>query len=456
MRDVLATNLRSLLVAMLIGASLYAAPATAIDLLRSYELALLNDGQLKVAKARADSGREALPQATAQLWPYVSLSAAYGRSEQDRSLGSISEPTQYFPSRNGALTLRQPIFRANLYSQLDEAKSKVRGVDAQLDTDYQAMGVRLAGAYFEALFAHDSLALIVSQKASYDAQLRAAKLALRAGTGTRTDIDDIQARYDLLLADEIRAQQVIGATTEQLEIFVGERITVLATLDPASFRANAHDPGSLNEWLDRALAYNPELRTLKARWDAAVAAIDTMQAGHYPTLDLLLQHSESLGESTNLSPRTEIKSNYIGLQLNVPIFAGGYVNSTVRQATATAEQARESYEYARDDLRLRVKREFDALKAGISRLRALEIALASSDQVVVSNQKGVLAGTRTTLDVLVVEQQRFNTQVDLAKARYQLLVAWATLHGHAGELNAAEIGRINRVLKPPQAALSLR
>ncbi len=110
------------------------------------------------------------------------------------------------------------------------------------------------------------------------------------------------------------------------------------------------------------------------------------------------------------------------MQLSVPIFAGGYVNSTVRQATAAADEAREAYEYARDDLQLRVKREFDALKAGISRVRALEIALASADQVVLSNQKGVLAGTRTTLDVLIVEQQRFNTQVDLAQARYQLLV----------------------------------
>ena len=81
-------------------------------------------------------------------------------------------------------------------------------------------------------------------------------------------------------------------------------------------------------------------------------------------------------------------------------------------------------------------------------MRALEVALASADQVVLSNQKGVLAGTRTTLDVLIVEQQRFNTQVDLARARYQLLVSWATLLGYVGDLNVEQIGRINRVLQP--------
>lgn len=449
MRATFGKGVRRALVGALIAAGLNATPVAAIDLLRCYELARLNDGQLKVARARADAGREALPQANAQLFPNLSASGAYGRNEQDRSLGSITEPTQYFPSRAGALTLRQPVFRLNLLSQREEAKSKVKGVDAQLDTDYQAMGVRLASAYFEALFARDSLDLIGSQKVSYAAQLRAAKMALGAGTGTRTDIDDIQARYDLLLADEIRARQAITAATEQLEIFIGERITVLSTLDPASFRADAHDPGSLAEWLERSLEYNPELRTLKAQWDAAVASIDTAHAGHYPTVDLLVQHTESLGESTNLSPRTEIKSNYVGVQLNVPIFAGGYVNSTVRQATATAEQAREGYEYARDDLRLRVKREFDALKAGISRVRALEQAVASADQVVLSNQKGVQAGTRTTLDVLTVEQQRFNAQVELAKARYQFLLSWATLQSYVGELNMEQIALINRALREP-------
>lgn len=446
MRGTSHTHLRLALVVALLGASLPAAPAAAIDLLRSYELALVNDGQLKVAKARADGGREALPQATAQLYPNVSFSYSYGHTEQDRTLESVSSPTQYYPSRAGSLTLRQPIYRMQLFSQFEEAKSRVRAADAQLDTDYQRLGVRVATTYFEALFAYDRLALIVNQKMAYEAQLRAAKRAFDAGSGTRTDIDEIQARYDLLLADEIKAQQAIGASTEQLKIFVGEPIRSLSILDPARFDASAYDPVSLPQWIDRALVYNPELRTLKARYDVAMSGIKTAKSGHHPTLDLVLQHSESVGDSSNTFPRSETKTSYAGVQLSIPIFAGGYVNSTVRQAIAAAEEARESYEFARDDLRLRVKREFDTLQAGISRVRALGVALTSADQVVLSNQKGVVAGTRTTLDVLTVEQQRFNTQVDLTQARYQLLVSWASLLGYVGDLNTEEISRINRVL----------
>ena len=452
MRRTRHTVLHRALIVALMGAGLHGAPAAAIDLLQSYELALANDGQLKVAKARADAGREALPQAAAQLYPNVSLGYNYGHTRQDRSLNGLSEPTQYFPSKSGVLTLRQPIYRKPLFAQLDEAKAKVRGTDAQLDTDFQQMGVRVATSYFDALFARDGLTIIVAQKATYEAQLRAAKMAFAAGSGTRTDIDEIQARYDLLLADEIKTRQAIGASTQQLEIYVGEPIQTLSTLNPARFDTNERDPVSLAQWVDRALEYNPELRALKARYEAAMASIEGAKGGHYPTLDLVLQHNESVGDSTNTFPRTETKSSYAGVQLSVPIFAGGYVNSTVRQATAAADEAREGYEYARDELRLRVKREFDALKAGISRVRALETAMQSSDQVVLSNQKGVLAGTRTTLDVLTVEQQRFNTQVDLARARYQLLVSWATLLGYVGDLNAEAIARINRVLTASPAA----
>ena len=437
---------RALIAAVVLAGTAHVAPASAIDLLRSYELAMVNDGQLKVARARAEQGREALPQAQAQLWPNIGFTYSYGQVDQTRSLNNISEDLNY-PSRSGALQLRQPIYRKYLFSQVDQAKWKVEGTEAQLDKDFQAMGARVVGAYFDALFARDSLELILAQLASYEAQLRAAKRAFAAGTGTRTDIDDVQARYDLLRAEEIRARQAIGSTTKQLEIYVGEPVVALSSLNEQRFRPDEFDPESLDPWLSRALAYNPDVRALKARYEAALAGVEMARSGHYPTLDLVASAGQSTGEQTGTLPRTEYQTNYVGVQLNVPIFAGGYVNSQVRQAIATMDEAREALDYAKDDLTLQVRRTFDALKAGVSRVRALEVALVSADQMVVSNQKGVQAGTRTTIDVLVAEQQRFNTRVDLAKERYQMLVNRATLLEFVGDLNAETVARINQALR---------
>lgn len=439
-------RIRVLLAAFVLAGAAHAAPASAIDLLQSFELAMVNDGQLRVARARAEQGREALPQATAQLWPNVGFTYSYGQVDQTRSLNNVSTDLNY-PSWSGALQVRQPIYRKQLFAQVDQAKWRVEGTEAQLDKDFQSMGARVVGAYFDALFARDSLELILAQLASYQAQLRAAKLAFASGTGTRTDIDDVQARYDLLRAEEIKARQAIESTTQQLEIYVGERIRALSSLNEQQFRPDRFDPESLDPWLSRALEYNADVRGLKARYEAALAGVELARSGHYPTLDLVASAGQSTGEQTGTLPRTDYRTNYVGVQLNVPIFAGGYVNSQVRQAIAAVDEAREALDYAKEDMTLQVRRTFDALKAGISRVRALEVALVSADQMVVSNQKGVQAGTRTTIDVLAAEQQRFNTRVDLAKERYQMLVNRATLLGFVGDLNASTVAQINQALR---------
>jgi outer membrane protein, protease secretion system len=437
---------RRLLAALAACAALHVAPAFALDLLRVYDLAKSNDGQLKIAKARAEAQREVLPQAEAQLWPNVGFTYSYGPVDQERRLNGVSDHLS-FPSQAGTLQLRQPLFRLNLYYGLDQAKAQVAGSDAQYDKDFQTMGTRVVGAYFDALFARDSLDLIRTQLASYEGQLRAAKLAFAAGTGTRTDIDDIQARYDLMRAEELKALQAIDSTTLQLEIYVGEKVRALAPLNEQLFRPDELDPHAFDPWLERALDYNPDVRRLKAQYDAALAGVDVAKAGHYPTLDLVATAGASTGDQNGTFPKTEYQTTYVGVQVNLPIFAGGYVNSQVRQAIALADEARESYDFTRQDLSLQVRKTVDALKVGISRVRALEIALVSANQMVISNQKGVTAGTRTTLDVLAAEQQRFNTSVDLAKERYQMLVNRGALLGFVGDLNFDTVAQLNKVLR---------
>lgn len=421
--------------------------AATLDLSKSYELALQNDKQLKAAKARSDAGREATPQAIAQVLPNISFSGSYGQTSQVRSLEGFTTPTQSYGSAQYSLVLRQPLFRPYLVSQLGQAAARVTSAEAQYDTNFQDVGLRVVTTYFEALFARDSLDLIVNQRQTYETQLRAAKLAFAAGTGTRTDIDDIQARIDMLIADEIAARQSIDASKLHLENFVGERIDSLVALDPRSFNAEAHDPGLLQKWVDRASTNSPNLRMLKANAEAARSSVDMAKAGHLPTFDFVAQSAYSRGDSNNTFPATENSTGYVGVQMSLPIFAGGGVNSQVRQSIALADEARESYEYALQDLRLKVQQQFDAVNSGISRVRALERALVSANQNVTSNIKGVQAGTRTTLDVLTVEQQRLQTQVDLAKARYQTLVSYSTLLSYTGDLDAEQVDRLNRVLK---------
>jgi len=436
--------------ALTLALALPAAPALALDLLESYQLATRNDGQLKAARARADADKEALPQAIGQLLPNVSASYSRGDIEQDTKRNNVSFPTTNYVSEQKSLTISQPIYRKYQFSQLGEARAKVAGAEARLSASAQDMGTRVVSAYFDALFQRDRLALIQAQQASVGAQLKSARLAFESGTGTRTDIDEAQAKLDVLAADEIQARQAIGSSAQQLAIFIGAPVDGLAVIDTDKLELGGFEPGELDDWLQQALANSPDIRTLRARVEQTDAEISMARAGHHPTVDGVVRFSNSLSESPQVVG-SEFTTRYVGVQVQVPIFAGGQVNSQVRAAVASNQEAKESLAFTINDVQLKVRKEYADIREGLTRVRALETAVRSADQVVLSNRKGVEAGTRTTLDVLNVEQQRFNTRLELARARYGLLVSWAQLTGLAGTLNEAEVTRINAALSSTAA-----
>ena len=169
------------------------------------------------------------------------------------------------------------------------------------------------------------------------------------------------------------------------------------------------------------------------------------QAGHFPTLDAVAQWSNSGSENiTRINSRYENKS--IGLQLNVPIYSGGYVNSTIRQAVAEQTRAEESLEALRRDVGVRVHREYRGVSEGVMRVRALEQAVRSTEQMMKSTQMSLKAGSRTQLDVLNAQQQLFTTQKDLSKARYDTLINGLKLKASVGALSETDIDEVNGLL----------
>ncbi len=410
----------SLLGGALMSCSLAAWP---IDLLQSYQAAQRNDASLRASRANAEAGRERLPQAEAQLRPSVSFSASRNTNELNNDNPPVGgEKLSRYLSGSANLTLRQPLFRTGLHAQVRQASAQVDDVNASLRRDEQNLAVRLVGAYLDALGTADQLALVVAQRAFYTAQLDSARKTFAAGSGTRTDIDEVQARLDLVAAFELEARQNVGYAKRQLQALVGEPVETLAGLNVAKLELAAPQPESVEGWIERAEQNSPEIRMAKAQLDAAVQGIDKAKAGHHPTLDGVVQWSRSDRDNPS-QPNTRNTNTLIGLQLNVPLLAGGYVNSTVRQALAERDRAQEALESLRLDLGLRVHKEFRGITEGILKIRAMEQAVRSADQVVLSNQKSFAAGSRTVVDILNAEQQRTVALRDLAQARHLYLLS---------------------------------
>jgi protease secretion system outer membrane protein len=440
-------KLRRLVVAL--TAAIATQTALSMDLLQAYQAAQKHDATILASRAATAAGRERLPQAQSQWFPNVSISATQNNNQLENTsanaFGREQTTNTGYESSNQTLSLRQPLFRTNLMAQYRQAKAQVDDVEATLVQDEQNLAVRVGGAYFEALLTSEQLALVLAQRATYTTQLDIARKALNAGSGTRTDIDEAQARLDMNVALEIEARQNVAYTAQQLEVLVNTPVNGLAPLDVSKLRLEEIAPDQLADWIARAEARSPQLQSLKAQLEAARQEVDKASSGHYPTLDAVAQWTRSTSENyTNVS--SKYTNAIVGLQLNIPLFAGGYVNSTVRQALAAVDRSEQALEAGRRDLSLRVHREYRGALENIPKIKALEQALRSADQLVISSQKSLQAGNRTVVDVLNAEQQRTSVLRDLAQARYIYLMSKIKLAALAGDVTDDLIISINRLL----------
>jgi protease secretion system outer membrane protein len=422
-----------------------------MDLSDAYQLALQNDATLRAARAAAEERGERVPQARAQLLPNLRASVTRYHNKLDSTTagerGQQVTAHDEYTSYARALVLRQPVFRPYQWADLRQAEAEREQAQQNLLLEQQNLAVRVATAYLYALAAEEQLALSLAQKRAYQTQVEAARRRLSGGAGTRTEIDEAQARLDLALARELEARENLGFTRRQLQQLTGVANGPLVPLDPASMPLAPPEPPDIDSWITRAEQGSPEMRALQAQREAALHEVKKQESGHLPTLDAVAQLTNSLSDNvTRLGFQYENKA--IGLELNVPLFSGGYVSSRVRQAIAQLQRLEHTMEATQRDLQLRVYKEFRGVVEGVLRVRALEQAVRSSETVLQSTRRSYEAGSRTQVDVLNAEEGRVSALLDLANARYAYLLARITLRALAGEADATTIAETNGWLQP--------
>lgn len=440
-------------VSALVFAVFHTNSAWALDFKAAYEAALQHDATILAERAAAQSAYERLPQALSQRRPSLSLSAGQNRnhleSQTANMLGHRSVSERHYDSNNAALQLRQPLYRPAVLAQIKQARAQVEDADAVLDVNENDLLERVAQVYFDALLGQVQLDLASAQKAAFAAQLQSAQKGFAAGAGMRTDVDEAQARVDLAHAQVLQAQQALDLARRRLALLLGlpvAQLMQLADLDAQRFTPSPPVPAGVEQWVGLAQESSPQLQALRARLQAARAEVDKARAGHKPTLDAVAVVSRSDSDSVT-SVNTVYKQKYVGVQLNVPLYSGGYVNSTVRQALAEVQRMQQTLEAVQRDLSHQVYEQFSAMTEGVLRIAALEQAVRSAQQALLSSQKSLQAGARTTVDVLNAEQQLTVAQRDLAQARYDYVLAHLKLQMLAGQERMVNVDAVNRWLK---------
>jgi outer membrane protein/protease secretion system outer membrane protein len=420
-----------------------------LTLLQAWQVARVNDPGLRAARAALASSRERVPQARAQLLPQVQLGVTRLANDLSRDgQNSAQQALQIFdryPSANDTLSLRQPLVRMQQVVGVQQAKSIEAEAQAIYAGEEQSFSVRVVGSYLEILLAQDNLALLEAQRVFLQSALSAARRGLAGGVGTRTDVDAAQARLDLNRAQLLQARQQLEFARRQLQAWVSRPFGNVVGVDGQRLKRMNAAEFSLGEWLRRAEGNAPDMRRLRAQRESMGHELNKARAGHLPTLDFIAQVQRSRSENT-LSPQSRYQNTSVGVQLNVPLYSGGSVNSVTRQVSAEVERLNEALEALKADIGVRVHREYRTVTEGVARIEALEMAVRSAEVALDSARKSAAAGVRTQVDILNAEQALSQSLRDLNESRYVMLAALVRLQSLAGESDESLIARLNGLL----------
>jgi len=430
-------------ISLLLGALCAAPPLLAADLLQVYRDALAYDAQYAAARATAEAGREKLPQGLAGLLPTVSASANTTWNQNTYPTRPTPPYDANFNSNGYGVNLTQPLFRWQNFVQYGQAQYQVAQAEANFAQARQDLILRVAQAYFDVLYAQENLKAVRANKSAIAQQLEQAKKNFEVGTATITDTHEAQSRYDLATAQEIAADNDLEVKRQTLRVIIGKDAGELNRLRSDAMLAPPQ-PAALDKWVDAAEKDSFTVQAQQAAAEVAAREVERNRAGHLPTLDAVANYTENRAGATQFNDaRFESSARGVGLQLNIPLFQGGYVNSKTREAAANREAAFAALDSARRNAALSARQSYLGVVNGIAQVRALEAALVSSNSALESNKLGYEVGVRINIDVLNAEQQVYSTRRDLARARFDTLLAQLRLKAAVGTLGEDDLQQIN-------------
>ncbi len=434
----------SLSLALLYALAAMAPSAQAQSLVELYESARAFDATYQSARLQYDANLARADQGKAGILPNAGLAAGASRTAFENTNPQIDRS---FNTQNATVSAAQPLYRPANVATYQQGLRQVDLAKAQLEASEQDLIVRTSQAYFDVLAAQDTLTFVTAQKAAVAEQLASAKRNFEVGTSTITDTREAQARYDLVLAQEIAAENDLRVKKIALDQLVGKTesqprgLAQPPTLPPVL-------PDDVNAWVQQSESLHPSIRQAQSNVDIAELEVKKAEAGHKPTLDAVASYNVTRNPSgTATSPfGTRANTGSVGLQLNVPLFAGFSTQNRIRETLSLRDKASTDLEGARRAVAQSTRTAFFGVVSGQGQVRALEAAELSSQSALDANRLGYQVGVRINIDVLNSQSQLFQTKRDLAQARYNVLLGGLRLRQANGTLSPADLLQINSLL----------
>ena len=428
---------------ILISTILVSINSLSADLASIYFLAEKNDPtyQQEISKHRAVT--ESRPQALAKLLPSLNLSGNTKRNAQDittsgSSVGADGEID--FNSHGYSLSITQPLFRRDDFIALAQADSQIKESEAKLAKAQQNLIIKVSKSYFNVLKSLDNLEFAKTEVTSLKRQLDQANQKFEVGLSAITDVQEAKAGYDLAVAQEIQAINKIDNAKEEVRELTGEYIDQFSVLGKDILLVKPN-PEVIDSWTELAIKQNLDIAAANFALESARKEIKKQSAGHLPTVDIVASHGYDSTGGRFGSTRTARSA--IGLELNIPIYSGGLVNSKTREAHEKYNQSMHYLEKARRSAQRETREAYLGVISGISQVAALKQAVISSETALLATESGFEVGTRTAVDVVASQRATSKALRDYSNAKYDYILNTLKLKRSAGTLSPDDLNLIN-------------
>ncbi len=426
--------------------------AHALDLIEALTLAEQNDAQIDAAYSAYLSILEQQNQSSAALYPEIFVDVFARDSTIDKkytgSTTILQDSKNSYKTKGYSLKLNQPLYNQELFDLVAQSDALALQSLAAYETAKQNLITRTAAAYFQVLGAIDNLEFATAEKKANAKLLEQNQERFNVGLIAITDVKETQATYDTSVAQEIVAINTLSNNREALWVIINAPAENLSSLHE-KIPLLSPDPDDIKQWQDKAIKNNMELRATKYAVEAAKSKYDSSNAGHYPTLSLNASYGFSdadnspFGDTFGGSKSTD---SVIGVNLNMPIYRGGFTSSKTRQSLSELDQAKAVHEQQRRVTIQQTRIAYLTIKASILQVKALKQALISTESALEATQAGYEVGTRTSVDVLITQGNLFRSERDYAKSRYDYILNLLEIKRAAGSLSAADVQQINQWL----------
>ena len=356
-------------------------PASALGFMEAYRAALQNDPTYQAAIAENEAGQQNRAMGRAGLLPQISANVSRARVRGEREYTAqtltdsreVVEPLKYF-SYSRTVQVRQSVLNMAAIANFRQGRARAEYSTEVFRGKQNDLALRLSSAYFQALLSQHAIDLAQAKVQSIEQQLKTAEVQFKAGDGTVTDVDEARARRDLAQAQLIEARNQLTVAMRSLQELVGDKPVSLAQLKADFAKQLKPELETLDTWLDRALETSADIAAQRRALEVAEREVDKNRAGHLPTVDVYASSGRSQSDSFS-SINQEYRTRQLGVQVNIPIFSGGYTNAATTQAIANRERARNELEATVNKTHIEVTKQYSGTVSGLAKVQALELAV---------------------------------------------------------------------------------